>query len=133
MVESSSWRNVLRPQAWSFVANVPFPRVHVSSIPEEDDERNRENGVYKLQPEHCFTADAAIERAARLTGVEPSEAEMTFVPFYQARYDGEENYNYALATVEGFDASKAIIPVTHDWGQCMHFEWGVSFEFIIRI
>ena len=132
MVERSSWRNVLRPQALSFVgAHVPFPRVHVSSIPESDDKWNRENGIYKFESQHCFTADSQLERAARLTGVQPSGAEMTFVPFYQARRDGNENYNHALETVEGFDATKVIMPVTHDWGGCMHFEWRVSFKFII--
>ena len=126
MVERSSWRNVLRPQALNFVgAGVPFPRIHLSGIPESSRKFNEENDVYKLNKDRCFTADSELERAARLLGVKPSEAEITFVPHYQARPDesGEENFNYALETVEGFDATKVIMPFTNDWGQCMHFDW----------
>ncbi len=126
MMERSSWRNVLRPQASIFVgANVSFPRIHVSPIPESVQKWNEENEVYKLTLEHCFTADSELEHAVRPLSVDPSEAEITFVPHYQARPDdsAETMYNYAMKTVEGFDASKVIMPFTNDWGQCMHFDW----------
>ncbi|KAF8338835.1 uncharacterized protein EI90DRAFT_2908502 [Cantharellus anzutake] len=128
MVKRSSWRNVLRPQAASFVAaNVPLPRVHVAPLPEGDRLWNEEYHIDRLQISHCFSADSQLEKALRVMGVEAGvDAEMTYVPHYQARNDGiDQRYQHALKTVAGFDASKVIIPFTHDWGSCMHFQWSV--------
>ncbi|KAF8342878.1 uncharacterized protein EI90DRAFT_3030555 [Cantharellus anzutake] len=128
MVKRSRWQNVLRPLAASFVAaNIPFPRVHAASLPEVDRIFNEEHQIHKIQNAHCFSADSQLERAVRLIGIGAGDdAEMTYVPNYQTRNDEIlRRYDHALNTVEGFDASRVIVVLTHDWGVCMHFEWAV--------
>ena len=125
MMEHISWRSILRPQAASFInADVPFPHIHAVTLSESEHEWNEENGVHKLQSGNCFTTDSELEQAVRLMRVEARDAELTFVPHYQARNDNlEGRYYRAMDTMEGFDALKVIIPFAHDWCPCLYFDW----------
>lgn len=135
MVSQSSWRNVLRPQASRFVgAQVPFPRVHVAPLPPSDQNMLSEDGLSidfrgKLRDHHCFTADTQMEKAVSLMGVRREDMETTFIPSYQQGDGGhqllERTWEFSRDTLDGFDASKVIIPFTHDFGQCLAFEWCV--------
>lgn len=81
----------------------------------------------KLRDHHCFTADTQMEKGVSAMGVRRDEAEMTFIPSYQ-QWDAdhrllERTWEYNRDAFDGFDASKVIIPFTHDFGQCLAFEW----------
>lgn len=35
----------------------------------------------------------------------------------------EQTYAEVRDSLPEFDATNVIIPFTHDWGQCMNFDW----------
>ncbi|KAF8309132.1 NAD(P)-binding protein [Clavulina sp. PMI_390] len=117
-----SWMSVVRPQVASYLSTHPrYPKIHVAplspSSARADGERVKPD---KLSDMHCFSADAQLEKGLiRMGSVPANVAEMVFVTHYQ-------NLGlWARENVEGFDDSKAVIPFTEDWGQCLDFAWDV--------
>ncbi|KAF8338856.1 uncharacterized protein EI90DRAFT_2908028 [Cantharellus anzutake] len=144
-VKRSSWRNVLRAQASRFVGfNISFPRIYVAPLSDEDeewvkswrDQAGRKYDIGALREKHCLSADAQLERGVKRMGGEgvmakgeENSTEMVFIPHYEGRWDSgnriEGTYEHTWKTVQGFDASKVIIPFTFDWGVCLTFEWDI--------
>ncbi|KAF8307622.1 hypothetical protein DL93DRAFT_2232130 [Clavulina sp. PMI_390] len=138
-VARASWMSILRPQVASYFSTHPrYPRVHVPSLSPLDVYRlanlKGSDGKIlepdKLLKEHCFSADAQMEKGLmRMETTSTNASEMVFVRHYQGRSltnePLEDTYEWVRWSVEGFDESKVIIPFTQDWGQCLTFEWNV--------
>ncbi|EJT98904.1 hypothetical protein DACRYDRAFT_110241 [Dacryopinax primogenitus] len=130
MVQRSSWRNVLRPQASRYIGtNEPWPKIHVAEhTPQLKTWLEGEGAeVSKLSHYHCFSADVSMELPLREVSVPAEEAEMIFMPFYQNRAQwlfGEE-WKFMRETIPGLDPHKVVIPFTHDFGACMWWEHSV--------
>ncbi|KAG8872690.1 hypothetical protein FRB97_007421 [Tulasnella sp. 331] len=136
MMERSSWRNVLRPQASRFISTGnSWPIVKVGPLGEEFENSilSRLGGfekVHKLHEMHCFSADSQMQRALSLLEGEITGqyAEFTWVPYFQGSGDKAymiETYDYLRNTAPNFNPNHVIIPFAHDWGGCLDFEWEV--------
>lgn len=95
MVEHSSWRNVLRPQASRFIGTkTPFPRIHVPPPSNADrllreeyvDEYGKKYDVGLLRGRDCFSADDQLEKGVARMDIAAKGAETTFVRHYQNRF-----------------------------------------------
>ncbi|KAF8307239.1 hypothetical protein DL93DRAFT_2177708 [Clavulina sp. PMI_390] len=138
-VVRASWRSTLRPQAASYLSSHPrFPNIHVAPLtPDDADWLANLRGLNgemvepgTLMNEHCYSADAQMERGLMRMGSVPAKAaEMVFIRHYQGRFNSDgridHTYQWVRQNVEQFDESKVIIPFTHDWGQCLAFDWNV--------
>ncbi|KAG8862715.1 hypothetical protein FRB96_000725 [Tulasnella sp. 330] len=133
MVDKSSWRSVIRPQALTIIDAGVIPRVHVGPLAPKGQEwlLNDTEGktAHLLKPVHCFSADATLELTLSHMNVSAEGSDYTFIPMHQGRPHAngrlELAYEYNIATTPGFDPYRVIIPFSHDWGMCLTFEWNV--------
>ncbi|KZO90886.1 glycosyltransferase family 47 protein [Calocera viscosa TUFC12733] len=125
LVKQSSWKDVLRPHAHRYMnTNEPWPRVHVANphpwLQEWLDDPHTEKPAL-LRGGHCFSADVSMELPLREISVQPEEAELVFMPFYQKRFNAIYNDQWKLtqSTFPTLDTHKFVIPFSHDYGTCL--------------
>ncbi|KZO99764.1 glycosyltransferase family 47 protein [Calocera viscosa TUFC12733] len=129
MVERSSWRNVLRPQASRYIGtNEPWPKIHVAGhAPTLQTWLDSAEGqtVGTLTQYHCFSADISMELPLREINVPAEEAEMIFMPFYhnRASWLWNDEWDFMRDTIPKLDPHKMVIPFTHDYGACWNWDW----------
>lgn len=91
MVNASSWRSVLRPQALTIIDAGVVPRIYVGSLAPRDQDwrQNHTDGknIHRLKPTNCFSADSSLEMALSYFNTSVEESDYTFVPNYQGRPD----------------------------------------------
>ncbi|KAG8844514.1 hypothetical protein FRB96_003016 [Tulasnella sp. 330] len=133
MVNGSSWRSIIRPQALAIIDAGVVPRIHVGPLAPRDQQwrKNDTDGINinRLKPTDCFSADASMELTLSSMSVPAEESDYTFVPMYQGR-PGENDrferaYEFNLANTPRFNPHRVIVPFTHDWGVCLVFDWHV--------
>lgn len=131
MVRNVDWRDVLLPEARSYVFSHPdFIKVHVvEGWPHQKEVESAP--CHKLQNVHCFSADSIIYNALRHMTVPAEEADMIMLPVYQQCKDQpfllHDVWHTAAQTVPGFNEGKKMpaLVLTHDWGVCLGFRWEI--------
>lgn len=86
-VASSSWLNVLRPQARSYLQSTPdWPKIHLARLPDEVQENRDTNwgDFNKLQStwHGCFSADSVLERGVKDLSREYEKDSLVFMPYF---------------------------------------------------
>lgn len=148
-VAQSSWLNVLRPHARSYLQSVPnWPDIHLTRLPDEVQENRDVNwgDFNKLQStwHGCFSADSVLERGVKDLSQEYKRDSLVFMPYFagtqMVRLPWAPKLTAQMPPVEpwidnalsnlpsDFDPTNLIVPFTFDWGVCntvLHDLWRV--------
>ncbi|KZO95642.1 glycosyltransferase family 47 protein [Calocera viscosa TUFC12733] len=129
---SQSWMSVLRPQARQYLlSGVSQPAIYVSSFTSSAQEwiSSLSQPVHELDAEkrNCFTADGMLELQLSLQRTEAEDADLYFLPNYQARYDGLWHHAWEALreNMPRADPHRLVIPFTHDFGACRAFDFSL--------
>ncbi|KZT52192.1 glycosyltransferase family 47 protein [Calocera cornea HHB12733] len=125
------WMTILRPQARQYLlSQPPFPNVYVSQFTDSAKQWISEQAkpLHELDEKNCFSADSMMELLVReQSTAQAGQADLYFLPNYQARYDGLWHYAWEALrkNVPSMDPHRLIIPFTHDFGACRSFDFSL--------